>query len=164
MGADIFLRSVNQKALDEHKPKFHAAVEARDAYAESLKGKALTPEQEAEAKRLQDVVIEHYNGMFSEGYYRDSYNATSLFGVIGFSYWKDMTPDLVDSRLPVPKMLVWRQRIAEAMIDRDAVRKVVSQSKDSFDDWLAYFEAKRERFIALLDQAIELNEPLDCSL
>ncbi len=89
MGADLYIDSIVNKAKAEHQPKFDDAVAKRDAKLTELAGTPRTPETKAEVDALQKVVNEHYHAMYPDnGYFRDSYNHSSLFWQIDFSWWE----------------------------------------------------------------------------
>lgn len=177
MGADIYLQSVNDKARAKWEPLFKAAVAKRDSF----------PRDSAEAMAAQEAVEEAFDGMNGEGYFRDSYNATSLFGFLGWSWWNaagvgGQKPDHKwsingDSKMSVRSMTALRNALTErgeiTLADAQAWR--VQQERGRFppcftepgngvEDWRQMFEAKRLRLIAMLDQAIVLKEPLYCSV
>ena len=171
MGADIYLRSVNGLAKAEWQPKFHAAVALRDArYPRGGEG---TPEQPA--------VDEAYEAMYASGYFRDSYNATALLGLLGMSWWAAARgPDeqgweIDENReMPIESMRAFRNALlAREVTDADMVAwETENRSRATIEPtgengvagWRAWFEGQRLRLIALLEQAIALGEPLYCSV
>lgn len=166
MGADIYLRSVNDKARAEWEPRFKAAVAARDA---KYRDKGLPV---PEGDPLQQAVEEAYDKMNGEGYFRDSYNSTSLFWLLDFSWWSFDGYDKT-GHMPVPAMkrllaAIENKPITDEMMQRwhvkNAGRAKIDDGENSVEAWKEMFVAKRERLMALLRQAIELNEPLYCSV
>lgn len=164
MGADIYLRSRSNAAHAEWEPKFEAAVAARNAkYPSGVTMPEDAPEQKA--------VSEAYEGMYSAGYFRDSYNATSLFWLLGLSWWDN---DFIsDGKMKVRGMTRLRAVLDEHPItdalmlewaDKNAGDATIEPTGDnSLAGWKAMFTHKREKLIALLDEAIALKEPLECS-
>lgn len=174
MGADIYLRSVSDKLQAEWKPKFDAAVEARNKkYLQGMKMPEDCPEQEA--------VNHAYNMMYSEGYFRDSYNSTSLFHLLGLSWWhiadaKAGENHLINAKGQMPPRsckklieLLRRKPITpetmEAWGIENAGRAIIeAEGENSLEGWRVFFWDKREALIKLCEQAIALKEPLDCSV
>ena len=165
MGADIYLRSVSDAVRAEWQPKFSAAVAARDAkYREN---DLRCPEDDP----LQVEVTRCYDKLFSEGYFRDSYNSTSLFHLLGLSWWRE---DGIDSQghMHPPAMLALIAKLESKTITdemmsewaRHADAKIEPEGDNSIASWKKMFVDKQTRLIALLKRAVELNEPLYCSV
>ncbi len=177
MGADIYLRSVNNAARAKWEPIFKAAVAKRDSF----------PRGSAEADAAQEAAEEAYEGLFGEGYFRDSYNATSLFGFLGISWWnaagfggqaRDHAWSINGkAEMSVRSMTALRRYLAdhgeitpeEATAwrrerERSAFPPCFEEPENGLDRWREMFERKRHDLIALLDQAIALKEPLYCSV
>ena len=106
----------------------------------------------------------------TNGYFRDSYNNSSLFAAIGKSWWgmcgKD---DGIDDNgfMSVSSMQKLREELQGIEITSDSIAK--NWGDDTFgetpDNELAdYMIDKRKDLLLLLDKAIELNEPLFCSV
>lgn len=159
MGADIYLCSVYEPNIAKWQKTFDAAAKARDAkYPPGSDYVAVraSPEQKA--------VDEAYNQMYAVGYFRDSYNSTSLFWLLGIS-WRGleaideeglMSPDKCRALLSTLEARpVTEQRIGDWL-------KKYCQSDEA--KWTEYFTKKHAKLCALLRQAIELNEPLYCSV
>jgi hypothetical protein len=180
MGADIYLRSVNDKAKDEWQPKFDEAVRKRDELIEQIgkqnvvynDGELVGPPEVVEA---QKKVSEAYNGLYSSGYFRDSYNDTSLFWMLDLSWWK-LSDDLSeDGTYPVEKAkeLLKRFEEGDAVFNEKTIRRKLKETDrfnedgtskheggSTLDEWVSYYRDKHKRWIDLLKQSIELNEPL----
>jgi hypothetical protein len=164
MGADVYLRSVNDRCKAKWEPLFNSAVKERNAF----------PEGSIQAKEAQERVSETYEKMYAEGYFRDSYNATTtLHHCGGLSWWRDITPMLAKTgNMSVTKMRKFKAMLEANPVNRDEVAKSLAEErarypgeiKDSDDDWFTYHVEKRARLIKLLDQAIALKEPLSMSL
>lgn len=148
MGADIYLKSIFDKNEAEIKPLLDAAVQRRDN---------ATTDTEREA--AQQEVAKYYDALYAKGYFRDSYNDTSLFWLYGKSWWQLNYDD--GGYLPIEEA---RRLLADL--------KIVGINEAVFHErfggrapkWREYFEKKRAHLIALLEQSIELNEPLYCSV
>jgi hypothetical protein len=157
MGADLYIRSISDKARAEHKPAFEKAVAQRDRVKTRRAQKAAQARVEAA-----------YDRMYGQGYFRDSYNPSSLAWALGISWWRDVVPQLDDeSMLSVELTRVLRERIAAATVapDEEQLANCLKfEDMKSRDDVVAYFEKERKALLAFLDTAIELNEPIYCSL
>lgn len=182
MGADLYIRSLHDAAEAQYKPIFGAAVKARDEYAEANKatlkhdretGAILDPEYD----KLQAVVHEAYENMYEKngGYFRDSYNTTSLFWMIGLSWWKnDYIEDAPDEEAYPTISVAQAARLLEEVETKEItptmVAAMLEKEKERVGDpndlsgWTTYFQEKRERFIAFLKRAIALNEPIQASV
>lgn len=158
MGADLYIESVNEKCLAKWKPKFDAAVAARDA--------ATTDEAR---KELQKEVSRCYDEMYADGYFRDSYNSTNLLWQLGLSWWEDVGNMLdEEGNLPVETI----KEFVETVKDREVPpphelrleQACVDDGENSLESWHRYFVEKRERFIKFLETAIRLDEPIIASI
>ena len=156
MGADIYLSSIADRARHMYEPLFNDAVKRRNlAKTEGLKAE------------WQHKVEKYHDAMFpEEGYFRDSYNATSVFQVMDLSWWQ-LGDEMLDetAHLPVDKArellaLIEQRPISYETVTAHCEQNKLHESKQSIDEWFKYFVAKRERFMALLRKSIELNEPL----
>jgi hypothetical protein len=156
LGADCYLESISNRARSMYEPLFDDAVKRRDlAKTEGMKAE------------WQHKVEKYHDAMFpEEGYFRDSYNASSVFQVMDLSWW-ELGDKLLDDtgHLPISEAHVLLDMIQNSPITYEAVtahyeKNELHKSKQSIDEWFKYFTAKRERFMALLRKSIELNEPL----
>ena len=164
MGADLYIKSLSEACHKRYYPLFEEAVERRNALREQGKGE--------EADLAQRDVIKFSNLVDSEGYFRDSYNATSLSQVLGFSWWRDVIP-MLNKKDHLPPTRV--KKFLELVESRDLPFlnkafleamgcQVDAKGDDSVMGWNQYFLEKRTRLIAFLKKAIELKEPVECSL
>jgi len=80
MGADLYLMSLNKKVQEKYEPLFNEAVKERDLISE---------ENQERKKDAQKKVSKYYDLMYSQGYFRDSYNAWSLLWQYDLSWWDD---------------------------------------------------------------------------
>jgi hypothetical protein len=171
MGADIYLNSVFGKCQEEWEYTFNYAVSARNAYRGSDK---------TTQEFLQKQVSTAYDGMYAEGYFRDSYNSTSLFGLLGLSWWRDV-PLRKDGFLSIrnAERLLRKLEKELAVSDErfhawcDKCGSLESSPWDRIDfsgpgndqaSWRKMFEEKHADLCKLLRQSIELKEPLQCSV
>ena len=189
MGADIYLKSVSEPAREQGRPRFEAACLARNEYAE----RNPRHENNAEYKRLQEAVSEAFEAMFpDEGYYRDSYNASSLFGVLGLSWWQAADVNGGSKHSPVGKLINKQSHMSVRNMKRlkkyleevdfeTRFKSWVAEKRnppkdrkwDKIDfrakgngvrEWHQMFSDKRKNLIALLDNAIARKEQLYCSV
>lgn len=171
MGADIYLRSVNDRAKAFWSPKFDEAVVRRNRCVE----------HSAAYDLAQKDVHRAYEGMMGAGYFRDSYNVSSLFNMLGLSWWGACNkPDpligddgmmgleemkrlrkLLDDhgQITAERLTGWAKK---AKKERSAV--ITDEGEDDLISWAGMFEEKRQRLMALLDLAMKLGEPLFCSV
>jgi hypothetical protein len=193
MGADIYLTSVFEAHNAKHKARFEEAVQARNAYDLAVQTSVLLsrdPAVMAKKNELQEKVSEAYEAMYAEGYFRDSYNETSLFWMLGLSWWElgdRLLKETDEGRvLPIDKardhlavmeaarddfdrlfkMWVKKQRAGEPRYEGDKHTKpwTFRGKGNTVADWRVYFSTKLDAWIALLKQSIELNEPLRWSI
>ena len=153
MGADIYLESINNACREKWEPKFKAAIVKRNAL----------PRDSKEAKAAQREADQAYNGMFSDGYFRDSYNGYGLFAQTKLSWWRDVVPMLRDGYLPIDQAQLLHARVAEAKLDLASARKVAMEQEEP-SPRLEEYEVLRNKLLAILELSIKLGEPLCCSL
>ncbi len=103
-----------------------------------------------------------------EGYYRDSYNNTNLLWQYDLSYWTDVGALLdKDNFMSVANIKYFLALIAEnelpnpPKLDDGAV---VDDDENSLEAWYNYFVEKKQKLMDFLLKAIELNEPIYCSI
>jgi hypothetical protein len=73
MGADLYIENIHYPLMRKYEPLFESAVRRRDS----------SPPKSKEAEAAQRDVTKYYDLMYSEGYFRDSYNATSVLWRLG---------------------------------------------------------------------------------
>jgi len=166
MGADLYIRSIHDKANAEHMPKFNTAAKVRDALIEAKV-------DQSEIDLAQEVVTKHYDAMYDHGgYFRDSYNSTSLFWQLGLSWWGDTASYINSNGKIVPSkaklLLEWLKSRTLAVPTLDSLKgakvSLDPNSEDSLQAWHEFFIAKKKRFEDFIQTAIDLNEPIDCSI
>jgi len=162
MGADLYIQSgIDTTEKDKWEEKFNKAVEIRNA---------IPKDNELARNAAQEQVMEYYDKMYDAdlGYFRDSYNPTSLLWQYGLSWWTDVG-DMLDeegnlSPAEAQKLLdiIKAKEITEVNRSSD----ICIKDEDGYreEEWLEYFQDKRERFITFLKTAIDLNEPIYCSI
>jgi len=161
MGADLYINKVFDANNNKYKPLFEAAVIERDKCDHG------TPEQ----KKAQELVTKYYNLMYAKGYFRDSYNGTSLFWVMGMSWWGckligksgKMTPKNAAKLLKAVKAVkIPSGKAFEDYLKGQSV--MVDDGENSVANWRKYFVNKRKRFVRFLESAIKLNQSISCSV
>lgn len=183
MGADLYIRSLNDAAEAQYKPLFEAACTARDSYAERnevIRNRETGEFTDPEYLKLQAVVHEAYENMYEKngGYFRDSYNSTSLFWLLDLSWWNSdaITQDGDDDDddaypvITVASAARLLDEIEAKEVTAAMVAAMLEKNRERVGDpsdlagWTTYFQEKRERFIAFLKRAIALNEPIQASV
>lgn len=156
MGADIYLESKFRKNHDLYKEKFEKAVTARDMETNPL-----------ERNRLQILVSEYFDKMYSEGYFRDSYNPSSFMAVIDLSWWVDVVPMLnKKGYLPIKNTRKLLKMIEDRPMTDDRIEAHMKKHNIHTEkvEWKKFFKKQHEEFRALLQESIDLKEPLRMSL
>lgn len=170
MGADIYLKAVYDPHAEKVRPKIDRAIKARNKYIGEHS--ISFGNDDAKSKQLQAKVIALYDELHSVGYFRDSYNNTSLFWLLGLSWWQ-LSEELCDGdrNLPVDKARELLARLEAMPVTPEMVEAWAARMREKggvvFDDednsvkgWGEMFAEKHKKFCALLRQSIELNEPL----
>lgn len=156
MGADLYIDSVYEPNHDKYKKLFDKAVSIRDAF----------PVGSKQAKEAQVKVDLYFEKMNEKGYFRDSYNGSSLFWRLGLSWWKDWKTNK-KGEMSVAKCKKWLKTIEGIKlisITFDELKNsgclVEKSGENSVDVWNKYFVDKKNKFEEFLKLAISLNEPI----
>lgn len=162
MGADLYIRSLFNKCKEEHEEYFRTACFVRDALPRGTKV----------ADQAQELVSYFSDKMYESGYFRDSYNSSSLFRQLDLSWWQDLPgytendPDGIPRLMPdgARKLLleVQSRKIPDLQTFKAKNAEWLGRNEDSPEKWHQYFVEKQERFIKFLETAIELDEPIEC--
>lgn len=182
MGADLYIEAITKPAKAKYEPLFDEAVERRnklseqrDTYqrlAENLKVGVSLPSIRRQASAAQTKVeslteqteaaqaevSKYYNAMYpSTGYFRDSYNGTSVLWCLGLSWWKD-----IEGGNQTPAMLrksLKKIKSAKLNIPSAAELKksgcAVDNGKNSLEVWTKYYRAKHRRLVTYFERAIK---------
>jgi hypothetical protein len=161
MGADLYIEKIRKPILKKYEPLFEEAVRRRDSL----------PRGSKEADAAQGEVTKYFDLMFSEGYFRDSYNVTCLLNWLGLSWWQDVIPLCTKKRrLRADKLRKFREMVANAKLE-PVTRELVEQRGGTVDDgenslaeWHRYFVEKHAELVVFLDRAIQLKTDVTCSL
>lgn len=142
MGADLYIMSVFQSAKKEILPKINY-----------LERQLLQCTDEKAANELKWQISELAEKLWNpeSGYFRDSYNYSNVLWALGLSWWRDVG-DLLDENgyLHPPE--------AKRLKDMIESRKHTLEGKPE------YFRDKCQKLIRFLDTALELGEPILCSI
>lgn len=162
MGADLFIEQIHTPLVNRYKPLFLAALQKRN---QAPKGSKAATVAQAELEKYAAL-------MDSAGYFRDSYNATSVLWRLDLSWWVDVLP-LCDKKryLKGGSLVKFRQMVQNAKLNLPSHQelkgqglKLAAEGEHSVAGWHAYFKESHARLLAFLDEAIALNTSIYCSL
>jgi len=109
--------------------------------------------------KAQNKVGKYYDKMYEVGYFRDSYNGTSLFWRLGLSWWgleeQGLMKDGVISTENAQKLLDMVESIDIEPVDLAWLEENNCKVDDGPDSWNDFFTEKKERFVAFLKEAID---------
>ena len=159
MGADLYLGSVFEKHRDKYQSKFYQWASRRDALQKAGKKQA--------ADKAQRQASKYFAKMYERGYFRDSYNRTSLLWLFDLSWWGDVLNVLTDEEGMMDtaaarrflRLLESREANFEANLGK--VELVDGQMRAEVE---SYFRDKYSGLKAFLCEAIKQQEPIECSL
>jgi hypothetical protein len=167
MGADLYINSVYDPISAKYTPLFEKACNERNA---------ISDQESAKFKAAQKKVSKYYDLMSSKGYFRDSYNNSSLLWRMDLSWWSDVGELLDEENNLTPAkchvflgMLLERPILpikAEELKDHFKYNKITSKTEKQkvVDEWNEYYTKKKKKLIAFLKLAIKLNESIHCSI
>lgn len=149
MGADLYIDPLFQPQRQKWESKFEKAVDRRDGL------KLGTPERDL----AQLTVEKFYEKIYERGYFRDSYNDWNLLWQFRLSWWEDIIPMLdSEDRLSVEATKKFLGLLKGRELLFRANLAVLSDKKQ------AHFKQKYAELQKFLNDAIELNCPIDTSL
>jgi hypothetical protein len=162
MGADLYIEKLQQPLRQKYEPLFEAAVKKRDAL----------PPNSRKAHAAQKVVTKYYDLMYSQGYFRDSYNVSNVLNRLGLSWWVDVKPLCTpDRELCDEQLRKFRDMVASATLTLPSREEIEQQGgtvgdtgANNLSAWHTYFAGEQRALLAFLNQAIELDSPIRCSL
>jgi hypothetical protein len=149
MGADLYISQLFDPQFQKWHKLFEKAIAERDSLPEN------SPERAEAQKRAEHC----FEKMYEQGYFRDSYNDSSVLWKFGLSWWEDAIPMLNEtSQLTTEKA--------------SALLSMLKEREDDFECNLAseqeplrrYFRRKYKALQEFLNQAIQLGVPVECSL
>ena len=144
MGADLYLHSSFDKMWKKYGPKFEEFVRKRDTTTKGRK------------EYYQGKVVDYFDKMHSDGYYRDSYNDSNLLWKLGLDYWVWFKAFLDGAGLLHP------DKAALVLQEVEDRRQLLVEIDDNEER--KYFEEKFDEFTEFLRTAIRLDEPIQCSI
>ena len=199
MGADLYIKKLSEPLIKANSGAFERAVRERNEAWEGAEAEISRkqldkirnwlaiedfdlaekkPVVRGPAKKWLDIiraanekVHQHYDAMYSEGYFRDSYNATSVLWAYNLSWWGDVTPMLNKRGNLTPARAKEFLALLEMAKLKPVTKKSLKANHATVDDgenspaqWKKYFREKRESLIAFLKLAIKLRTSIRCSL
>jgi hypothetical protein len=156
MGADLYIQSITKKAQNDNNKLFEEAVAKRD--------QATTDKEKLE---LQEDVDKYYDAMYPEGYYfRDPYNNGSVLWQMNLSWWGDVGKLLTkNGYISIANIKKFKQMIVNRPISlTHQIKNPEGLHEPENPEWVTYFIKQREELLRFLDNAIELNEKIRCSI
>lgn len=162
MSADLYIEAILRPRKEKYQPLIAEAVRRRD----------LLPKASKERENVQQEVEKYLGLIYSEGHFRDSYNATSALAHLGLSWWRDVAPLCTEEQvLKGDNLKRFRKMVTSAewrLPTKQELRaervSVNNTGENSLEGWHQYFVETRSRLLAFLDQAIQLNSSIICSL
>ena len=190
MGADLYIDSLFQSNSKKYAKQFHKWAKIRDEKSKGIPEPIKNYLERADAegvsmvashartyiktfqemKEAQKKVSAYYNQMYSKGYFRDSYNSSSVMGTLGLSWWSDVTPLLKNGELSpanAKKLIAMinsrKQNLPtkEQLLKRDAT---VDDNKNTVEAWHQMYKNSKLELIHFLTTAIKMGESISCSL
>ncbi len=186
MGADLSINSITDAAHKEFHPKFMEAVRTRDIIIETrdLRQSVLERTKEdakssdwaqqscenierelkdlqAKIDSAQEVVSHWYNKLIpDEGYFRDSYNASSVLWRLGMSWWRDVENG--EQTVEGLKAFYARVKTAEfkpvTLEELKEMHAQIDEEENSPAGWNEWYLKQRADLEAFLARAIEHAE------
>ncbi|MHA2022796.1 MAG: hypothetical protein ACTSWQ_03955 [Candidatus Thorarchaeota archaeon] len=162
MGADLYIKKSTKKANEKYHPLFDKAVEKRNA--------AKTDKQN---EKWQKKVTEYYNAMYpDEGYFRDSYNATSVLWTLGLSWWEDVAKILNSKgNLSRKNLSLFIHMVENAKQTLPTKADLLAEhctieddGENSVEGWHKYYKDKREALLKFLKSARNQRLAIYCSI
>lgn len=149
MGADLYIKSLYDANRKKWETRFNEAVALRDSLEPG------TPEHH----HAQSQVEEYFSEMNSLGYFRDSYNPWNLLWKFDLSWWEDVSKLLDREHRLSPEKA---RELLRMLKEREPVFEGTLASKDV--RLQRYFRSEYQTLQDFLNQAIELDEPIDCNI
>lgn len=172
MGADIYLNSKFEKNYEEVQKE----IDELEALFKSTHKQTLLDVADDEEDKLFELTRPLLDKQYSVGYFRDSYNSSSLLSQLGLSWSSDIISKLNEESYLSVEDCKWflyeinNRRIGESPIEEPVMSSLfnalgLEKSDVELDaEKIEYFVKKKSMLVNLLLDAIELNEPLYCSI
>ncbi len=171
MGADLYRKSISDAARDRWNPIFTEAARKRDVRIHELESKGKSDKQswnDKQVKLLQKEVEDAYEKMHpDEGYFRDSYNITSVLNRMGLSWWNDIAKLQGKSgKISVKNLKKMVEMIEAAPIKPLTLEEYKNNCSQAqpIETWQPYFEKRKAALLKFLKGAIEAKESIYASL
>lgn len=149
MGADLFIRPLYEEQRTKWETRFDRAVARRDRLQRGT----------AASERAQRRVDFCFEKLRERGYFRDPYNDWDLLWKFGLSWWTDVIPLLDDEQ----RLSVENTKKLLALLKERELTFETNLSGMSAED-TRYFQEHYSRLQRFLQEAIDLDEPVECSL
>lgn len=187
MGADLYITKITDAADKQYRPAFDRACQERDEYLKLC--------NMAKSEKMQKVIDETYRKMLpDDGYFRDSYNDSSVLWQFGLSWWKDAIPMLnkrgnldpkalkkllldhwsifenamseMQSKIGSPKLGHDNKPITSyhKMDEETGEYVLVEEPMLYTDEDVSYYREKANRLLRFCDTAIKLRTKISASL
>jgi hypothetical protein len=172
MGADIYLNSKFEKNYEEVQKE----IDELEALFKSTHKQSLLDVADGKEDKLFELTRPLLDKQYSVGYFRDSYNSSSLLSQLGLSWSSDIISKLNEESYLSVEDCKWflyeinNRRIGESPIEEPVMSSLfnalgLEKSDVELDaEKIEYFVKKKSMLVNLLLDAIELNEPLYCSI
>ena len=169
MGADLYSDSIVDPAREKWTPAFEKACSEREKVQKKLEKLGVDFWKDEKFKKVQAKIDEAYGNMYpDEGYFRDSYNCSSVLARLELSWWKDVIPMLdKEGKLVGPKIKELVEMIESRelkLVDAEEYAEKFRNPEDSADDWNKYFIQKKQNLLKFLNGALQDNDSISCSL
>jgi hypothetical protein len=148
LGADLYIESI----FDENNKKYEAQFSEA-----AIKRNNATTEEEREKYHKKVSVL--YDKMYEKGYFRDSYNNSSLFWKLDLSWWNDLG-NYIDGKSNMHPENI--KKFLELIKSRK--HHLIANLQNVEEDEMNYFFSKYDAFCKFLEEAIEFNQPIYCSV
>jgi len=175
MGADLYIEPIFSQNNKKYSKLFEIAVQERDKEYEKNGNTK-------QGELLQEKVTEYYNKMYERGYFRDSYNNSSLFWKLGLSWWELDRAGLLDigstecgeyysTGISSENAFLLRELVKETPLvidpnkDGDGREITGKEFSDAgLEETIEYFEKKKQDFIDFLTEAYEGGYCVEASI
>ena len=176
MGADLYIKPLTEAARKKWSPVFDDAVKLRNQLAVDLRawesilaareqvGNKVTIQSakdclETTKKELdaaQKAVSGAYDKMYGYGYFRDSYNGTSVLWRLGLSWWQDIP----GGTLTVAQLQDTLEKVRKSKLKPCTAAELkemgctVDNGENSVKAWQNHYRNKKRRLMRFLARAI----------
>ena len=181
MGADIYLYDKRREDLDA---RINAWINEPE-HQGIMSRLGLSPNEERSMVHIwrggfdkeSKALAKEFEALQETHYFRDSYNASSLFWVLGLSWWQLARNGTIDdnnvmSAINVELLLEHYYEMREDNLSDDAIEKWhaeqmekgVISDKQTWQEWAEYFREKGERFEQFCKRTLENDGHWECSV